>query len=112
MLATVVSRGAQRCCHVIGTTCACLLGTGLAIPAYSADQQIAADLLKTATPIKHVIGVNRSFDHVYGTYVPKHRGHILLRSADPTAHPRIFPEYFSEPEICGRWRARCFVCAR
>jgi phospholipase C len=80
MLATVVSRGAQWCCHVIGTTCACLLGTGLAIPAYSADQQIAADLLKTATPIKHVIvviGVNRSFDHVYGTYVPKHGDSIL-----------------------------------
>src|SRR4029077_13815329 len=29
---------------------------------------------------------------------PLSRGHILLRSADPTAHPRIFPEYFSEPE--------------
>ena len=31
--------------------------------------------LDTATPIKHVIlliGENRTFDHVYGTYVPKH----------------------------------------
>jgi hypothetical protein len=25
-------------------------------------------------------------------------GHILLCSADPLAHPRIFPNYFSEPE--------------
>jgi len=32
------------------------------------------DLSKTATPIKHlivVIGENRSFDHVYATYVPQ-----------------------------------------
>jgi len=31
--------------------------------------------VQTATPIKHVIvliGENRTFDHVYGTYVPKH----------------------------------------
>ena len=26
------------------------------------------------------------------------RGHIMLRSADPMEHPRVFPEYFSEPE--------------
>jgi phospholipase C len=79
MLADVVSRRAQWCCHVIAATCACLLGTGLAIPAYSADQKTAADLRKTATPIKHVIiviGENRSFDHVYATYVPK-RGHSI-----------------------------------
>jgi choline dehydrogenase len=29
---------------------------------------------------------------------PLSRGHILLRSADPMAHPRIFPNYFAEPE--------------
>jgi choline dehydrogenase-like flavoprotein len=28
---------------------------------------------------------------------PLSRGHILLRSDNPTVHPRIFPEYFSEP---------------
>jgi len=33
-----------------------------------------------------------------GSGRPLSRRHILLRSADPTAHPRIFPEYFSEPE--------------
>jgi choline dehydrogenase len=33
-----------------------------------------------------------------GSGRPLSRGHILLRSADPTAHPRIFPEYFSEPD--------------
>jgi phospholipase C len=34
---------------------------------------------RTATPIKHVIvliGENRTFDNVYGTYVPKHDQHI------------------------------------
>jgi phospholipase C len=32
--------------------------------------------LRTATPIKHVIiivGENRSFDHLFATYVPRHR---------------------------------------
>jgi phospholipase C len=36
--------------------------------------------IKTETPIRHVIvviGENRSFDHVYGTYVPKSRDLIL-----------------------------------
>jgi len=37
----------------------------------------------TVTPIKHVIviiGENRSFDHVFATYVPKH-GQILWNSS-------------------------------
>jgi phospholipase C len=36
--------------------------------------QNAADHIKTASPIKHVIiivGENRSFDHLFATYVPK-----------------------------------------
>ena len=34
---------------------------------------------RTATPIKHVIvliGENRTFDNVYGTYVPRHGQHV------------------------------------
>ena len=34
---------------------------------------------RTATPIKHVIvliGENRTFDNVYGTYIPKHGQHV------------------------------------
>jgi phospholipase C len=34
---------------------------------------------KTATPIKHVIvliGENRTFDNIFGTYVPRHRQHV------------------------------------
>src|ERR1700739_371051 len=51
-----------------------------AMPVHSADPDTATDQLKTATPIKHVIvviGENRSFDHVYGTYVPKSGDSIL-----------------------------------
>ena len=38
------------------------------------------------------------FTVMVGSGRPLSRGHILLRNADPTAHPLIFPEYFSEPE--------------
>jgi choline dehydrogenase len=38
------------------------------------------------------------FTVMVGSGRPLSRGHILLRSPDPQAHPRIFPEYFSEPE--------------
>jgi choline dehydrogenase len=38
------------------------------------------------------------FTVMVGSGRPLSRGHVLLRSSDPTAHPRIFPEYFSEPE--------------
>jgi choline dehydrogenase-like flavoprotein len=38
------------------------------------------------------------FTVMVGSGRPLSRGHILLRSSDPAAHPRIFPEYFSEPE--------------
>ena len=39
----------------------------------------AAARARTVTPIKHVIviiGENRTFDNVYGTYVPKHEQHV------------------------------------
>jgi phospholipase C len=55
-------------------------GVVAAIPVYSADPGAATDQLKTATPIKHVIvviGENRTFDHVYGTYKPKSGDSIL-----------------------------------
>ena len=52
---------------------AAVLGGGVAMSGL-ADQGAATDPAKTATPIKHVvvvIGENRSFDHVYATYVPQ-----------------------------------------
>jgi phospholipase C len=57
-----------------------LLGLGIAMPAQSDEPNTANDQPKTATPIKHVvvvIGENRSFDHLYGTYVPKSGDTIL-----------------------------------
>jgi phospholipase C len=57
-----------------------LLAVGITIPAHCAEPDAATKLPKTATPIKHVIvviGENRSFDHLYGTYVPKSGDSIL-----------------------------------
>jgi len=44
-------------------------------PAQAADPDAPVDAIRTATPIKHVIiivGENRSFDHLFATYVPRH----------------------------------------
>ena len=38
------------------------------------------------------------FTVMVGSGRPHSRGWVLLRNDDPTAHPRIFPEYFSAPE--------------
>jgi phospholipase C len=57
---------------VVGTSLLALL-VNLGAPAPAVAQTSPAQL-PTATPIKHVIviiGENRSFDHVYATYVPK-----------------------------------------
>jgi phospholipase C len=55
--------------------------------------------IKTASPIKHVIiivGENRSFDHLYATYVPKHKHERVLNllsegiiNADGTPGPNF-----------------------
>jgi phospholipase C len=54
---------------------ACATATALSAMSLAAS----ADAIKTATPIKHVIiivGENRSFDHVFATYVPKNRQRV------------------------------------
>jgi phospholipase C len=59
---------------------AALIGAGLSISAQGADPDMTTDHLKTRTPIKHVIvliGENRSFDHLFATYVPKSDDSIL-----------------------------------
>ena len=64
---------------------AALVGVGIAIPVHSADQTAP----NTATPIKHVvvvIGENRSFDHLYGTYVPKSGDTILNLLSEGIVH--------------------------
>lgn len=53
-------------------------------PEHGQDNQYPenpADHMKTATPIKHVIiivGENRSFDHLFATYVPKQKDEKVL----------------------------------
>lgn len=45
------------------------------------DADRSVDRIRTASPIKHVIiivGENRSFDHLYATYVPKNRSEKVL----------------------------------
>src|SRR5215470_12356110 len=60
---------------------AALMSCGLA----TAEERNDHDGAKTATPIKHVIvliGENRTFDNVYGTYAAKHGqslGNLLSR---------------------------------
>src|SRR5215467_5900456 len=51
-------------------------------PAGAADPDRSVDRIPTASPIKHVIiivGENRSFDHLFATYVPK-RGDERVRN--------------------------------
>src|ERR1700680_762101 len=57
-----------------GAAVVALAGLGLASAGLAADPDQAVDTLKTASPIKHlivIIGENRSFDHVFGTYRPR-----------------------------------------
>ncbi len=54
---------------------------GFGASAQAADPVKAVDTIKTATPIKHVIiivGENRSFDHLFATYVPKSKNERVL----------------------------------
>jgi phospholipase C len=58
----------------LGAAVVALAGLGLASAGLAADPDQAVDTLKTASPIKHlivIIGENRSFDHVFGTYRPR-----------------------------------------
>ena len=67
------------------TACALTLAIsvlGFGAPAQAGDDlSNSADAIKTATPIKHVIiivGENRSFDHLFATYVPKKKSEKVL----------------------------------
>ena len=58
-----------------GTSAAALSAFALSASVQAADPNTPVDALKTVTPIKHVIiivGENRSFDHLFATYVPRH----------------------------------------
>jgi phospholipase C len=61
------------------------------------DQTV--DAIPTATPIKHliiIVGENRSFDHLFATYVPQHpeeRIHNLLSEGIVTAAGQPGPNF-------------------
>jgi phospholipase C len=82
----MISNFARRCARrrVAVLSAVAVSGVAAAMPVHGADTDSTTDQLKTATPIKHVIvviGENRTFDHVYGTYAPKSGDSILnLRS--------------------------------
>jgi phospholipase C len=71
----------------------------LGLPAQAGDPDKPADKIKTASPIKHVIiivGENRSFDHLFATYAPKHKNEKVLNllsegivNADGTPGPNF-----------------------
>jgi phospholipase C len=65
-------RTRQSLCAAVATAGVASLVTVPITPSWA--QSADASQLPTATPIKHIIliiGENRSFDHVYATYVPK-----------------------------------------
>jgi choline dehydrogenase len=62
------------------------------VPALVTRRAVIGFRLRDLFPERH------GFTVMVGSGRPLSRGHILLRSANPTTHPRIFPEYFSEPE--------------
>jgi len=71
-------------CRFRVAACASVLGltvVGFGSASHAADPDKAVDAIKTASPIKHVIiviGENRSFDHVFATYQPKHKHEKVL----------------------------------
>src|SRR6266699_3280083 len=76
-------RSEKRKLRAVSTVCASmfalLLSSASAQAGALADN--AADAIRTATPIKHVIivvGENRSFDHLFATYVPTSRSEKVL----------------------------------
>src|ERR1700757_4845815 len=78
MISNFARRRARRRVAVLSAVA--VSGVPAAMPVHSADPDSATDQLRTATPIKHVIvviGENRTFDHIYGTYVPKSHDSIL-----------------------------------
>src|SRR5215471_6965765 len=64
---------------LLGVSSVALLSIGFATSSQSASVDAGADRQKTATPIKHVIvliGENRTFDHIFATYVPQSRDSV------------------------------------
>ena len=92
MLSSQLGRRARR--RGAAVISVVLAGATATMPARSADPDLATDQLPTATPIKHVIvviGENRTFDHIYGTYVPKSHDSILNLLSEGIVSPTGSP---------------------
>jgi phospholipase C len=82
-----------------GASISALAAIAMSSPGHAADPDKAVDQIKTASPIKHVViivGENRSFDHLFATYVPKRRDETIsnllskhIINADGTPGPNF-----------------------
>src|SRR5580693_1063433 len=82
-----------------GASISALAAIAMSSPGHAADPDKAVDQIKTASPIKHVViivGENRSFDHLFATYVPKRRNERVwnllsegIINADGTPGPNL-----------------------
>jgi phospholipase C len=85
------SRARRRAAMLSAIT---VVGIAVALPVRGADPEAGTDQLKTASPIKHVIvviGENRAFDHIYGTYIPKSGDAILNLLSERIVRPNGLP---------------------
>ena len=88
----------------------------IAAHASSSQRHCVESRLSTATPIKHVliiIGENRSFDHLFATYVPRNTNESVLNllsegiiNADGTPlRARTLPKHIAVPhQFRAQWR--------
>jgi len=63
-----------------GASISALAAIAMSSSSHAADPDKTVDQIKTASPIKHVViivGENRSFDHLFATYIPKVKGETI-----------------------------------
>src|SRR5580704_12115242 len=84
---------------LVGVSISALATLAMSTSSRAADPDKAVDHIETASPIKHVViivGENRSFDHLFATYVPKNKEERVLNllsegivNADGTPGPNF-----------------------
>ena len=84
---------------LVGVSISALATLAMSSSSRAADPDKAVDHIETASPIKHVViivGENRSFDHLFATYVPKNKEEMIsnllskhIINADGTPGPNF-----------------------
>ena len=84
---------------LVGVSISALATLAMSGSSRAADPDKAVDHIQTASPIKHVViivGENRSFDHLFATYVPKNKEEMIsnllskhIINADGTPGPNF-----------------------